>query len=282
MFKSAFFCVLLAASAAFASPSARRLCGNELTDDEVAVLEADFAAKKVDVSANRALAATIPVHFHVIQESTALSGGNVPNSQLTAQINVLNDAYSGSGLSFSLASVEHTTNANWFRSVGPGTSGEAAMKQSLRTGGANALNVYTVGFESGAGAGLLGYATFPSSFSRNPTDDGVVMLYSSLPGGSAAPFNLGGTLIHEAGHWVGLFHTFQGGCSASGDSVSDTPPEAEPNFGCPSSRDTCSGGGTDPIHNYMDYSDDICYTEFTAGQIARLQSQMATFRGVFV
>lgn len=55
-----------------------RLCGNELTDDEVAVLEADFAAKKVDVSANRALAATIPVHFHVIQESTALSGGNVP------------------------------------------------------------------------------------------------------------------------------------------------------------------------------------------------------------
>ncbi len=65
------------------------------------------------------------------------------------------------------------------------------MKSQLRKGTAADLNVYSVGFNSGAAAGLLGYATFPSDYSGNPTDDGVVILYSSVPGGTAAPYNLG-------------------------------------------------------------------------------------------
>ena len=83
--------------------------------------------------------------------------------------------------------------------VRPGSSYQTAMKNQLRLGGANALNVYSVGFVSGSGAGLLGYSTFPSSYSSNPKDDGVVMLYSSVPGGTAAPYNLGRTLTHESG-----------------------------------------------------------------------------------
>ena len=67
------------------------------------------------------------------------------------------------------------------------------MKKALRVGNATTLNLYSVGFVSGSGAGLLGYATFPSSYATAPKDDGVVFLYSSVPGGTKTNYNLGRT-----------------------------------------------------------------------------------------
>ncbi|TDL29159.1 zincin, partial [Rickenella mellea] len=222
----------------------------------------------------------INVYWHVISEDSTLAGGNIPDSQIAAQINVLNNDYASAGLSWTLAGTTRTVNSDWFNNAGPDSSQQTSMKNSLRKGGAADLNVYTVGFTSGSGAGLLGYSTFPSSYSGAPKDDGVVFLFSSVPGGTSSPYNLGRTLTHEAGHWVGLYHTFQGGCSGSGDQVSDTPPEASSAFGCPTGRDTCSGGGVDPIHNYMDYTDDSCMNQFTAGQATRLKGQIRTYRGI--
>jgi hypothetical protein len=189
------------------------------------------------------------------------------------QMTVLNQAYAAWGYSFVLQATTRTTNATWYNGC-YGTS-ETAMKTALHQGTAVDLNVYTCNPSNG----ILGYATFPSSYAGAKARDGVVLLYSSLPGGTAAPYNLGDTATHEVGHWMGLYHTFQGGCNGSGDYVNDTGAERSAAYGCPKGQDSCRNkAGLDPIENFMDYTDDACMYQFTGGQDARMDSMFATYR----
>jgi hypothetical protein len=214
----------------------------------------------------------IRVYVHVI-EGTSGEGG-VTQGQITQQINVLNGAFAGTGFSFDLVSTDHSFNDTWL-TAGPGTTAEREMKTALHQGSAHDLNLYI----SHPGGSLLGWATFPSSYESAPWRDGVVVLDDSLPGGSADPYNLGDTGSHEVGHWLGLYHTFQGGCSKQGDLVSDTPAERSPAYGCPSGRDSCvAAPGPDPITNFMDYTDDACMFLFSSEQTSRMRTAWMTYR----
>lgn len=212
----------------------------------------------------------VKIAWHVIHDGT---DGNIPQSQIDAQIAYLNASYAGTGFTFSLASVDRTMSRAWFKLL-PGTGKERRAKEALAIDPLHRFNVYTCS----PGQNLLGWATFPWSYPEDNALHGVVIHYGSVPGGYLAPYNLGGTLAHEAGHYLGLYHTFQGGCVAPGDECDDTPFEASPAFGCPDGRDTCTQPGLDPIHNYMDYTDDACYTEFTPQQTDRMQALVGQFR----
>jgi hypothetical protein len=219
---------------------------------------------------------TINVYVHII---TAANGSGAPTSQMvSSQMTVLNNAYASAGYAFNVVGSDTTANDAWYTAQ-PSTTAERDMKNALHRGGAADLNMYF----NNMGGGLLGWATFPSSYNSSPSMDGVVILTQSLPGGSASPYNLGDTATHEVGHWTGLYHTFQGGCNGNGDYVSDTPAERSAAYGCPTGRDSCAGKrapGLDPIQNFMDYTDDACMDSFSSGQYTRMHSQMATYRGL--
>jgi hypothetical protein len=174
----------------------------------------------------------IPVAFHVIHSSTG--EGDVPNSQLQDQIDVSNQSYAGTGFSFSLASIERIQDDEWFTRASIPVI-EREMKEALAIDPAHTLNFYTLK----PLGGLLGWAYLPWDFPESDPLHGVCVLYSSLPGGAAFPYDEGHTGTHEIGHYLGLLHTFENGCRRPGDYLRDTPYEGEPAFGCPEGRDTC-------------------------------------------
>jgi len=263
-------------------PDFQRCSTIEPSDAEKARIELEIGTylegRVAGVSRQALTGGTINVYFHVINNGTGIANGDISSQMINDQINVLNAAYASSGWSFNLVSTDRTTNATWYANCYG--SSESAMKTALHQGTADDLNVYTCN----PSGGILGYATFPSSYASKPSLDGVVLLYSSLPGGNATPYNLGDTGTHEVGHWMGLYHTFQGGCNrqaSGGDGVSDTPSEKSAAFGCPVGRDTCTGSkfpGVDPIYNFMDYTDDSCMDRFSVGQDSRMDAQFTTYR----
>jgi hypothetical protein len=205
------------------------------------------------------------------------------------------------GIAFRLKKITITKNDRWYHAR-PMSRADRQMKRKLHRGTASTLNIYVNKPTFRGGGLLLGYSRFPWQYRGHKTLDGVTINVRSLPGrGSAFGYNLGDSVVHETGHWLGLLHTFQGGngdpnnpmCDPVNDAVADTPAEYRPNFTCSDPiagyaakwgstvcdpADMLLHGYVDPAFDFMDYSLDACMRMFTPGQHVRVAGMFKSYR----
>jgi hypothetical protein len=172
--------------------------------------------------------------------------------QIALQISRLNTDFSPSGITFTLAATDYTINQTWTQDLH-----SLDMKKALRKGTYQDLNLYYIrNFQS---PGLGGYCYYPltrvTRHSNPWFHDGCTIAHDVIAGTPFFEYDLGRMTVHEVGHWFGLPHPFEGGCSEPNDGIADTPAEAGPAFGCPRGRDSCPGmEGVDLVGNHMDYT----------------------------
>ncbi|KAG6008855.1 hypothetical protein E4U21_003666 [Claviceps maximensis] len=240
---------------------------------ELALLEAELIQTGAPIPA---APVEVNVYFHSVSNSTK---GLLSDATIKAQFDVLATDFLPAGFHMKLVNTTKTVNARW--SDTSEYANELALKRGLRQGNYRDLNIYFIDRIDEQDS--FGRCWLPQTFDKGSDEfyrDGCVIQSGTVPGGWQPPaFNKGKTVTHETGHFLGLFHTFEGGCSGSGDLVADTPAQESSSSGCPVNRDSCPGKpGLDPIHNFMDYSDDSCYTSFTKGQHARMHNLWTRYR----
>jgi hypothetical protein len=172
----------------------------------------------------------VPVIFHVIYDNSG--NGNVSETKLQKQIDTLNATYSraGSQYRFYLSAITRTNNTNWWNinfKLRPDppyydipSQTEIDMTNALAIDPTHAFNIYV----SRLLYDLCGWTIyFPWEVSEASKQNGIIIDYRTLPDGEMDYFNYGYTAVHEGGHYLGLYHTFQNGCTIPGDELDDTP-----------------------------------------------------------
>ncbi|KAM3437852.1 hypothetical protein NHJ13734_004439 [Beauveria thailandica] len=245
------------------------------------LMEAAGLEARASGNAAGAAAMSFKTYVHIIQSAsgTSASSGYISKQKIEAQIKVLNQEYALANVSFTHVNTSYVVNSKWANAQFPGDNIESEMKSRLHIGGRLDLNLYYI--PSWDGSGVCRFPNWIGPNDENLAIDGCMSASNSFPDGTSS--RRGFLTVHEVGHWMGLLHTFQGGCNErGGDYVADTPAEKGPNWssaGCPAGLDTCPElPGLDPIENHMDYSHESCKTGFTAGQAKRLREMVLTYR----
>ncbi|UKM65822.1 zinc metalloprotease [Flavobacteriaceae bacterium GSB9] len=220
----------------------------------------------------------IPVYVHIVLPNP----DDVTDGQVQSQIDVLNADFNNTNANLLPSGAVNFVNDATITDISFTLTETFRHEDSKSSWGTNDaikatyppitpethLNIWVCNI----GRGILGYAQFPGG---DPATDGIVLLYSSLPDGSAAPYNLGRTATHEIGHYLNLRHIWGDGRCRQDDFVEDTPSSDGPNYGCPN-YPTVNCKSTDMTMNYMDYTDDACMYMFTDGQRNRMRAIFAS------
>ncbi|ORY15134.1 pregnancy-associated plasma protein-A-domain-containing protein [Clohesyomyces aquaticus] len=249
-------------------------CYNEDFDHDPMNITAEHRVRALTDLRDRATI-TIDLWIHMLVPGPTAADGYVDATGLLRQVDYLQRQYNKWGFAFQVKPISYALNAEWASDIDPQ---KAEKMRQLHRGDYKSLNVYCV---KGAGGGVC---SLPNS-SGQPVDQ------TTLDGdGCFVPLDVctspnSGTLAHEIGHWFGLLHVFQGGCTGDGDFCADTAPQANPSYGkmsiagdlnsCPAGH-SCSASQSDNVNNFMDYTD--CSHEFTTCQGARMSASYTNYR----
>ncbi|GGG34994.1 M43 family zinc metalloprotease [Bizionia arctica] len=262
------------------------------------------AEEKANGTFRRAVV-NIPIVFHVLTGSQG-DTNDLSAARIQAQIDQLNidfrnlagsthAAATDAEINFIPAMIDPDGNAMTEPGIDrvygySGTISTAALDNTIKPATIWDRSLYANIWTANLGGGLLGYAQFPSNSTLPGLDtnggsaltDGVVILAGSVGSvanpGTASPYNLGRTLTHEVGHWIGLRHIW-GDSTCGNDYCADTPQTTTSNGGCPSNQTTCDGI-RDMVENYMDYTNDACMNIFTFDQVNRMVTVLENGTGI--
>lgn len=234
----------------------------------------------------------IPVVFHVLYHTP---GQNIPASTIDLLIAALNRDFNkrnadtanipavfkpiaaNMGFEFKLATMDPkgVSTSGILRKYTPITYWVSDDKMKFNTSyGSDAwdsksyLNIWLCDMKD-----VLGYGTLPG---MDPKKDGIVISFQDLvlsAHSTTHAINDFRTIVHEAGHWLNLYHIWGEGYCGD-DRVDDTPKQSTYTPGCPNgTRLSCGNNETGDMYmNYMDFTNDVCMNMFTSDQRKRTRA----------